>query len=56
MQNSKQVLDAYNDAIQRPLFIDKTPKPSIVFDVIVALVVATLLCVGALSYFDVLTH
>jgi hypothetical protein len=56
MKNSYQVLDAYNDAIQRPLFIDKTPKPSIVIDVIVAIVVATLLCVGALSYFDVLTH
>lgn len=55
MQNSKQVTEAYNQAIQRPLFIEQTPKASVWLDVAIAVAVGLMLALGALSYFDVLT-
>jgi hypothetical protein len=55
MQNStKQITEAYNQAIQRPLFIEQTPKASGWLDIAIAVAVGLMLAVGALSYFDVL--
>jgi hypothetical protein len=54
MQDSKQVFEAYNQAIQRPLFIEQTPKGSTWLDVAIAVSVGLMLAIGALSYFDVL--
>ncbi len=55
MKNTKDMVESYNQAIQRPLFLEQTPKAPLWPDVLVGLVVAALLCVGALAYFDVLT-
>jgi hypothetical protein len=54
MQNSKQITEAYNQAIQRPLFLEQTPKASGWLDVLIAVSVGLMLALGALSYFDVL--
>lgn len=56
MQNSKQTIEAYNQAIQRPLFMSKTPQGSTWVDVLIAVSVGLMLAIGALAYFDVLTH
>jgi len=53
MQNSKQVFEAYNQALQYGP--QSTPtKTSGWLDVLIACSVGLMLAIGALSYFDVL--
>jgi hypothetical protein len=53
MQNSKQVFEAYNQALQYGP--QSTPtKGSGWLDVLIAVAVGLMLALGALSYFDVL--
>ena len=53
MQDSKQVLEAYNQALQYGP--QSTPtKASGCLDVLIAVAVGLMLAIGALSYFDVL--
>jgi hypothetical protein len=54
MKTTKSMIESYNQAIQRPLFIEQTPKASVWLDVAIAVAVGLMLAVGALSYFDVL--
>jgi hypothetical protein len=56
MLNTKETIAAYNEAIQRPLFTEQTPQGSTWLDVTIAVAIGLMLAVGALSYFDVLTH
>lgn len=52
MQNSKQVFEAYNQALQ---YGPQSPaKGSGWVDVLIAVSVGLMLAIGALSYFDVL--
>jgi hypothetical protein len=53
--HGKSMIESYNQAIQRPLFIEQTPKGSTWLDVAIAVSVGLMLAIGALSYFDVLT-
>lgn len=52
MQNSKQVFEAYNHALQHGP--QSTPSGSTWLDVLIAVSVGLMLAIGALSYFDVL--
>lgn len=52
MQDSKQVFEAYNQALQYGP--QSTVKASGWVDVLIAVSVGLMLAVGALSYFDVL--
>lgn len=54
MKTTKSMIESYNQAIQRPLFIEQTPKASVWLDVAIAVAVGLMLAIGALSYFDVL--
>lgn len=55
MQDSKQVFEAYNQALQYGP--QSTPtKASGWLDVLIAISVGLMLAIGALAYFDVLTH
>jgi hypothetical protein len=53
MQDSKQVFEAYNQALQYGP--QSTSKGSGWVDVAIAVSVGLMLAIGALSYFDVLT-
>jgi len=53
MKTTKSMIESYNQAIQRPLFIEQTPKASVWLDVAIAVAVGLMLAIGALSYFDV---
>jgi hypothetical protein len=55
MKTTKSMIESYNQAIQRPLFIDQAHKASVWLDVLIAVSVGLMLCIGALAYFDVLT-
>ena len=52
MQDSKQVFDAYNHALQHGP--QSTSNGSNWLDVLIAVAVGLMLAIGALSYFDVL--
>lgn len=54
MKTTQSMLESYNQAIQRPLFIEQTPKASGWLDVLIACSVGLMLAIGALAYFDVL--
>lgn len=54
MQNSKQVFEAYNQALQYGPRSTPT-KASGWLDVLIAVAVGLMLAIGALAYFDVLT-